>query len=349
MGARLELADLSAEELADLRRVLAGEITLTAYRETWSRAHPPTRRLLAELEESYTPDPPQNPSTFEEVLNRVDLSSDLWLGMERAQQEIAKLRHTDPEVSVTINDDKPVLVVFLSDLHIGHTEANMRKIRQDCETIANTDGMYVIFGGDMVDNVNTAVAARGMHHEQLTPTDVQKELIEQLAEFLGPEKILAMLLGNHDEWSMKNDGFNPVRYLANHVGAPYLGPFGFINVAHGKQRYRILAAHQFRMNSSFNKTHAPKRLMDFIGDADVVFTGHKHDPAAEQVYVRQGKRFYAQAGSYLRTSVYGNRLGFTPSTSEMPGVLLWPDRFKFDGSFDAIGDVWKLQAARHGA
>lgn len=347
MPPRVRLETIGADELAGLARLDRGEMTIAEYKDQYKRGYDVLKRLLGEYRAQQQPYP--SDATFEEVLNRVDLSSDLWTGMERVQREIAKLRKTDFEITVTIDDDRPVLVCFLSDLHIGHTETDMRKIREDCERIKATEGMYVIFGGDLTDNVNTLVAGRGTFHEQLTPVDVQKELVERLAEFLGPEKILAMLLGNHDEWSLKTDGFNPVRYLAKHIGAPYLGPFGFINVRHGEQTYRILAAHQFRMNSSFNRTHAAKRLMDFIGDADVVFTGHKHDPAAEQVYVRRGKRFFAQSGTYLKSSVYGTRLGFPESTSEMPGVLLSPDKFSFVGVFDALDEgVWMLKAARGG-
>lgn len=352
---KVSLDTISAEELSGIARMAAGELTHERYRADFRRGSTVTRRLRNEYQERYgTPEPaaatPRELSpdpTFTEALSRMNLDSDLWASVEKAQELVSVYRHTDIEANVTIDDDAPVMVVFMSDLHVGHTNCNMRKIREDCEIIANTPGMFVIFGGDMTDNVNTLVAGRGSFHETLTPNDIQKELVERLAEFLGPEKILAMLLGNHDEWSMKTDGFDPVRYLAKHVGAPYLGPFGYINVGHGDNVYRILAAHQFRMNSSFNKTHAAKRLMDFVGDAHVVFTGHKHDPASEQVYVRREKRFYAQSGSYLKSSVYGTRLGFTESTAEMPGVLLYPDRFKFVGVFNALDEgVDFLESAR---
>ncbi len=263
------------------------------------------------------------------------------------QEQLHNLRgDIKDEITIRLPDDEPSVVMFLSDLHLGHINCQMAKLKSDLEVIRNTPGLYVVLGGDLIDNVVTGVAGRGMHHEQLTSIEIQKYLAEEMVEYLGPDKILAMLLGNHDEWSMKSDDFDPIRYLAKHIGCPYLGPHGYINADIGSQTYRLLVGHQFRMNSSFNKTHAAKRKMDFHGDADGVMLGHKHDAAVEMARVRGQVRFFAQAGSYLRSSVYSERLGFLPSEPEMPGMLVFPDRHHFCGIHSVIDDIWMLDGAR---
>ena len=269
----------------------------------------------------------------------------MWTALESVQREMSALDKERDEVDVELPGDGPIMVVFTSDWHLGHVETDMPRLRRDLETIRNTPGMYCVLGGDLTDNVVTSVASRGMHMEQLTPTHVQKHLIDEAVKFLGKEKVLALILGNHDAWSISNDGFDPIAYYADKIGAPYLGAFGFINVKLGSERYRILAAHQFRMRSSFNKTHQGKRLQDFMGDAQAVFTGHTHDSAAESTHIRQNKCFIGQAGTYLRSSRWSKSLGFTPSTPEMPGIILWPDQRKTFGVYDALVDGPAVLAA----
>ena len=266
------------------------------------------------------------------------LDSGLWTAFEQAQQEMASIDTERDEVDVSLPGDRPALVVFLSDLHIGHTACQMQRLRTDLETIRNTPNMYCILGGDLTDNVVTSVASRGMHHEQLAPLRVQKHLTDEMTKYLGRNKVIAMILGNHDAWSISNDDFDPIKYLADKLNVPYLGAYGFINASIGRECYRILAAHMFRMRSSFNKTHQAKRLMDFMGDADAVFTGHTHDSAAESTHVRQKRAFFGQSGTYMRSSRYSKALGFTPATSEMPGVILFPNEHKIIGVHDGIID-----------
>jgi hypothetical protein len=70
----------------------------------------------------------------------------------------------------------------------------------------------------------------------------------------------------------------------------------------------------------------------------VVFTGHTHESAAESTWRRHQRKFYGQAGSYLRNSRYSKSLGFGQVTMEMPGAILFPDRHKVIGVHDGIGD-----------
>lgn len=282
-----------------------------------------------------------------DVPEDLSFDNDLWLTLETLQQQMQDLENEEFEVSVSLPDNKPILVAWLSDSHLGHTEADMSLLRRDLDIIRQTEGVYVILGGDLFDNVVTSVATRGMHHQQLTPVRIQRYLVDQMVEYLGKDKVLAMLLGNHDEWSMSSIDYDPTGELARKLGCPYLGPQGFVNLSLGSEQYRILCAHQFRMRSSFNRTHQGKRLEDFLGDADIVFTGHTHEAAAESTDRRGQKKFYGQAGSYVKSTRYGKRLGFPGTTAAMPGAIVWGDRKKVLGMEDAFEDgVAMLRAFR---
>lgn len=263
----------------------------------------------------------------------------LWAALERVQDEMLGRDTEMTEVDVPLADDAPVLVAYVADIHLGHTQSRLDLIRRDFERIHNTPGMYCILGGDLTDNVVTSIATRGSYHEQLTPLRIQRALIDEALAFVGPDNVLALILGNHDAWTQRDVDFDPIAYLAHKLQRPYLGPFGFLNLTLGSQRYRVLAAHQFRMRSSFNATHQAKRLEDFTGDgADIVFTGHTHEPAAESTYRRGAAKFYGQAGSYLLSSRYSKSLGFGHVTADMPGAVIFPEQHKVIGVRDAFED-----------
>ena len=360
---RITLDQLSPDAYADLLRVASGEMPVQG-NDSFTGKHgmaPQTARrlrdeILAKGESVHDalPSPGVQAAAegviAEDFLDQITFDNQVWTALEQMQDAIHAVRpEGKKEISLTVPDDEPILVVWQSDMHLGHTETMYRKLRQDCETVRNTDGMYVILGGDLIDNVVTGVASRGMHHQQITNVDIQKYLAEELTEYLGPDNVLTMLLGNHDEWSMKSDDFNPIAYLCKHIGCPYLGPWGTVGVTVGEQDYSILCSHQFRMRSSFNLTHSAKRFWDFMGttDHDAVMMGHTHEAAAETAPKQQKYRFFGQAGSYLRTSLYGQRLGFADSQPIMPGVLLWPDEHDCIGVPDAFRyGPWLLQAAR---
>lgn len=347
---RVTLATLDASELADVGRVAAGDMTYSAFQQKHRRGFETVKRFVEEYESIDAPSTDDaNGIISGELLERLTFDNRMFDALIEYQEAYQELRSERSHVHRRLKDDGPVIISWQSDLHLGHTETMYRTLKEDCETIRNTEGLYVILGGDLIDNVVTGVSARGMHHEQLTTISVQKYLAEELTEYLGAENVLAMLLGNHDEWSEKSDDFDPIAYLAHHIGCPYLGAHGTVSIDLGSESYSILCAHQFRMRSSFNLTHATKRLWDFMGtsDHDAVFMGHTHEAASETAPKQQVYRFFGQAGSYLRRSRYSSRLGFGESKPFMPGILIWPDEHKVLGIHDVFRDgPWILEAAR---
>lgn len=276
----------------------------------------------------------------------VGFADDLWATLETLQQQMRDLDTEQAEISLTIEDDRPIMVVFFSDLHIGHTECNMTLLRRDMELIRNTEGLHVILGGDLIDNVVTSVSSRGMYHEQLAPVRIQRVLADRLCGYI-QGKTLAMLLGNHEGWTLSAADDDPIARIAQTIKCAYLGAQGFVNISLGGAEYRLSAAHQFRMRSGFNLTHQAKRLEDFSGEADATFTGHTHEGSGENTKRRGMRKFYGQAGTYLQSSRYGKSLGFSGATAEMPGVILWPKEKKFIGFNDAFDDgITHLRAVR---
>lgn len=277
----------------------------------------------------------------------VHFEDDLWSILEELQQEYGKEDAHQSDIDVALEDTEPVLVVYQSDQHIGHVEADLKKLRQDIDTIHNTPGMYVILGGDLLDNVTASVAHRGMASEQLTPVRFQRRLVQQFVDFLGREKIIAMLTGNHEAWSIRDTDYDPVKAIAKEASVPYLGDFGRIKLTLGGVEYLGNVVHKAPGGSQINKTAGTKKLIERLGPADFNFSGHRHVIATEQVEMNGAHRFFAQAGTYQRSSRYGRSLIFPGDDPFMPGVILWPGKKLVIGLHDAIGTgPWMLAAAR---
>lgn len=268
-------------------------------------------------------------------LERIDTTDgDIWAALESLQAVYQRQDEERDSASVTINDDRPCLLVYFDDAHIGHQFCDMPRLRHDLQLAGSTPGVYVMGGGDIYENVIESSPA-GSQFEQIARPKLQKLLVEQSLSWV-QGKVLAMVLGNHPARSIRDDDFDPCAYFAHKAGCVYFGPWGLLTVGIGSQTYRLLLAHSFRMRSSFNKTHSAKRMLDLVEDADAVFTGHTHDPASESAYVRQRARFFGQAGTYLTHSGYAKGLGFGPGQAEMPGAILFPKERKLLGVHDAF-------------
>ena len=261
---------------------------------------------------------------------------DIWTAFERLQEMYSALDSEKDEATVTLADTLPVMVVWTSDWHVGHQYCAMEQLRRDLQLLSRTPGTYAMLGGDLFNNV-IATSPMGSQFEEMGPPRMQKLLVEQALRWL-QGRVLSMILGNHEGRSIAADDFDPVAYFAKKIGAVYFGSFGLLRLRLGEQEYSILNAHKFRMSSSFNKTHAAKRMLDLIDDADIVFTAHKHDPAQESEIKRKRPRFYGAAGTYEARSRYGKSLGYSGSPADMPGVILFPGEKKFLGFRDAFTD-----------
>lgn len=280
-------------------------------------------------------EPPSAPSI--DLPPEMVAKSGMWKSLEWYQREVQKRDPRVEEASVTLPDDKPVMVVFSSDWHLGHLECDMGRLWSDLELVANTPGVYIGAGGDLLDNTVSAVAGRGMLFESMSPPEIQMELVEEAAALVPPERWLFVCLGNHEAWTINAADHDPMAHFAAHVDTAYFGAWGFLHLTVGTYTYDILAGHKFSGTSKINKTGMVKNAMNLLGDADAVFAGHVHNYAVEESETRRRGRFYAVAGTYLKTSRYGRSLGFANTQARMPGAILFPNERHVQGTSDAFG------------
>lgn len=255
-------------------------------------------------------------------------------------------RHAvEAQLRVTVDDPRPIAVAFVSDQHLRETgPIYVRRMLEDADLIAKTPGVYAVLGGDGVDNHikhRAALVGGGskVAHEW-------KMYGGYLARF-GASKILAMISGNHDDWTRDEAGVDMVAQLAAAARIAYCPDEVQVELILPGQTWRLGVRHQYRFGSAFNKTHSVKRWWEMgESDWDVGVLCHHHEAAMEP-FKKHGKwRVAFRPGSYQQTSSYGRRYGFNMSEPTCPTVILWPDRREFVPFLDLGQAVDYLAALR---
>jgi len=223
---------------------------------------------------------------------------------------------------------KNFAIVPLFDVHYGSTGHREGKFQKYLRWIAETPGLYVILGGDLMDNALDD--GRGMCYDQDIPPQSQ---LDDMTEMLAPiaHRVLTMFPGNHEWRTYKKTGIDISKILADRLDIPYhTGPV-LLSILAGEHKFTIDARHGFsRPGTKGGQLNAAMKPMKWM-DADFFLSGHTHEAlVSEDTVIREN----AQDGSiafvprwtvitqsfmgWLET--YGYRAGYGPVAGG--GVLL---------------------------
>ena len=269
---------------------------------------------------------PETPDVDEDVVYRAVLAAQA--GLRRRQDLRDRARITFP-------DDKPVALVFISDIHFGARGTDYTAAFADAEIIANTNGMYGIFHGDGIDNFIPNKLAQARRGAPIT-LDEEWALFKIWLEKLGGKLIVAVA-GNHDNWTRLLGGVDflkgilPKRVLYDRDEL-------FVRVTLGGFEWKLLIRHKTRFNSVYNPLHGIKQTVRFHRhDPDIAVAGHVHRGAVHEVWYHQGARRLAiLTGTYKTEDEYARQEGFTSGggRGNTVSVILMPD-----GSSVALDDL----------
>lgn len=190
---------------------------------------------------------------------------------QRFQERAAKFPKNQTDVTFTFTT--PAMINLLSDLHIGHPTTNYKRIEDEINVISDTENSYVIFVGDLINNMNWNPGQ--MEEAEQTPQQIGylKSIIDH---FVKKDKLLHAIHGDHDGW-LKKSGYDIYGDLAEEGVSSSNGPtFFHMNV--DQQLYEMAGAHQLPGHSIYNPTHPQARAYRFgsMHGADVIFSGHNH-------------------------------------------------------------------------
>jgi len=244
----------------------------------------------------------------------------------RAQKKLQDFDDRQTEVTITIDDDRPIGIVFSGDWHIGGLYTDHEMMLEDFRTFRDTDGLYVVGMGDYVDNYITRSHAGGMFEQIINP-DRQRDICEHLIDEYLSGRLLVLLKGNHDNWEIKETGEDFVKHLARKAGVPYLWYGGEIRLNLSGAEYKIHAHHSYRYNSSLNTTNSQRNLFSST-HADIIALGHIHTNEIHAKSAGNMDTVWMRTGSYKITDDYSQWIGGLRSDARSPMAVLFPGQKK---------------------
>lgn len=190
----------------------------------------------------------------------------------------------------------PIAVTWMPDVHFGGLNVDYDSFTRDVNIIASTPNMYVLFGGDEIDNHNAIKYPSGIWGDGVPPQEQMEAWSELLTYLDSQSKVGAVIWGNHTEFS-EGAGINPYESFFSNVDCPiFLDGGGVLNVVMEGAKYRVGMRHTHWGNSKLNMTNAAKRMLQFgYPDLDIALTGHVHQAAGE-MFVQAGEEKLVIAG-----------------------------------------------------
>lgn len=243
---------------------------------------------------------------------------------------------------VTIQTERPIMIVFLGDVHYGSVFTDHNRFNNDLEIIEETPGVYVIFMSNLIDNAIPSQFPSNML-VNVMPPDKQTTAMRKKVERLNKKrKVLGAVTSPcHEGWTWKHTGqdVNVLIYGFPDRRFPVMDNGSILTVKMAKTLYRLGLFHQVGpFESNFNETHALRQMnrLNLQMKGDVVVGAHKHYATAQLVYEGDGSDVRPVA--YLRTGTYKGigdipdqwAMGRYGTSGEPSGqsIILWGDKRK---------------------
>lgn len=177
------------------------------------------------------------------------------------------------------------------DVHLGSPNCMEQEFIQFIQTVVNTPNLYLILGGDLIDN-GTRSSVTNPFRATMPPSQQKREM----AKILEParERILCFVPGNHERRSGKDADDDPLYDIAAKLDLEHLyrENIAFIKIQLGKSQnvggkyrptYVLVVNHGsgggILTGSAVNRN---ERFGYVIDGMDALITGHTHKPYTTQ-------------------------------------------------------------------
>ena len=246
------------------------------------------------------------------------------------------LRRTDDKKA-----DDDARLYPIADLHIGDPTCKMSIAKKLVDTVLHDAHGYAILCGDLINNA-TKSSVSDAYGETISPDAQLQDAVKLFKPLADAKKIIAIVPGNHELRTYREDGISLTHVLAVQLGcedvysdttAILILQVGWCTQSQRPFKYSVYVTHGSgggrRPGSKIN------RLDDYgkIIDADVYICGHTHMPAsfrqsfyrchAETGTVKEVDRLYVNTASCLGyDGGYGDRAGMTPGSNSYPIITL---------------------------
>lgn len=264
-------------------------------------------------------------------------------------EQILNSSLNEPDITILYKGNKkrnkPIMVIFTGDWHIGSKNCDHKKLVEDIDYITSNfspDDIRFVLLGDLIDNVYPKFKNLEKFYGYIPPylqKDALLDLFNKIYKYVD-----AVCWGNHDVvWDEKEQGYSVLARLLNKKSI-YLPSKGLIKYNVGKESYLIYVSHFFLGKSWFHCLQGNIRGW-LESHADIVVSGHYHSYGYLNDFFgmdHNGKpieRHLIQVGTYnYLNDKYSNRF-WNRVYPKVPCAILYNNMHKvlvFSDMYDAV-------------
>lgn len=182
-----------------------------------------------------------------------------------------------------------ITVIPISDVHLGALEHNKSAWKQFCKMVEETPNMYVILGGDLINN-STRCSVANPFDEVIRPREQKVKMVEHLKPI--KNKILCAVSGNHERRSLKESDIDLTYDIMARLSIEdlYRENMAFMKLCIGENEgYKKTNHVKYRTSFTFGVTHGAgggiytgatvnrnERFGNVIEGLDCLIVGHTH-------------------------------------------------------------------------
>ena len=224
---------------------------------------------------------------------------------------------------------KGSLIVCLSDTHIGSKYVNIKRLKKDMDTIKNTEDVYAIFVGDLIDFVATGPKGLGMeqifanpHHSFMYASGLFEKYLYH--------KLIASVAGCHGYWGYNNTGEHMMERVVGKLKHQVFTPGSLtLKITVGEKiDYTMYMSHKPMGKSNHNPAYGVINYFKSQDAIDVGVTAHTHTPGIVTEMLQKRELVGISCGTYKGLDGYGAKIGYTQQPTSIPGFYISADKKK---------------------
>lgn len=242
-------------------------------------------------------------------------------------------------------DNDEITIIPVSDVHFGALEHAKQEWEQFCKYIAETPNVYLILGGDLINNsVRSSVA--NPFDELYRPREQKTRMVEYLTPI--KDRVLCSVSGNHERRSMKDDDIDLTYDIMAKLDIEHLyrENMAFVKVGLGQ---RMEKASRAETNFIFGVTHGAgggiftgatvnrnERFGNIIEGLDCLIVGHTHKGTVSKpskiVVDRKNEKISVKSYTVVSSVSWLNYGGYAMQKMLLPSKVADPQRIIIGGN-----------------
>ena len=193
-----------------------------------------------------------------------------------------KVENREYNTTIEIKTDRPIGLVWWADQHVGGQFVDYERLKWEADEIKANPYLRVALGGDFSDSFVWLPAA----FDDVANLNEQNLYLYKLMEYVGWDRILFCVIGNHQKWSRRTglDGYNEMRDKI-----PVFDGVGTVDLVINGITYTGGVMHKARGTSYIDPNFAGKRFLRENDGYDFVMTSHTHEGGSQTINRKDSK------------------------------------------------------------